>query len=71
MFELWRQDAERPRGLKVVTPMVRLLAPLGMAYSQLQTLSGLHLTIPADRIVTLNDEDAGPLKRAGWSGVDP
>ena len=47
-----------------------LLGPIlevGMAYSQVQTLSGLHLTIPADRIVTLNDEDAGPLKRAGWS----
>ena len=30
-----------------------------------------HLTIPADRIVTLTDENAGPLKRAGGSQVDP
>jgi predicted phage terminase large subunit-like protein len=67
MFEWWRQGAERARDLNVVTPMVRLLAPVGMAYSQLQTLSGLHLTIPADRIVTLTEEDAGPLRRAGWS----
>ena len=67
MFEWWRRGAERARDLNVVTPMVRLLAPVGMAYSQLQTLSGLHLTIPADRIVTLTEEDAGPLRRAGWS----
>jgi predicted phage terminase large subunit-like protein len=72
MFEWWQQNAERARGLNVVTSMVRLLAPLGMSYSQLQTLSGLHLTVPADRIVTLTEEDAGPLRRAGWSDeVDP
>ena len=71
IFEWWRQGAERARDLNVVTPMVRLLAPVGMAYSQVQTLSALHLTIPADRIVTLTEEDAGPLKRAGWTEVDP
>jgi hypothetical protein len=44
VFELWRRDAERARGLNVVTPMVRLLAPLGMAHSQGFAVSQLWTT---------------------------
>jgi len=65
-LDYMREEAERVRGVNVETPMVRLLAP---SRGELQTLSGLRLTIPADRVVMLTAEDAGPLKRAGWLEV--
>ena len=76
MFEWWRRGAERARDLNVVTPMVRLLAPVGMAYSQLQTLSGLHLTISrranrdADRRRRRATQASGVVRGAlGWTAV--
>ena len=71
VFELWRQEAERTHGLNVVSPMVRLLAPTRDSIFTSADAVRRHLTIPADRIVTLTDEDAGPLKRVWWTEVKP
>ena len=61
MLDYYRELLESKRSLEERT--VRLLAPAGIGGLY---ISQRNIDVPADRIVELSVEDAGPLKRAGW-----
>jgi hypothetical protein len=63
IFEHYRREAEK---LKPPEPVyVRIKAPPGIG--AVQTLSGRHITIGADRIVEMSEEDGNCLIPAGWT----
>ncbi len=61
MLDYYRELVESKASLEERT--VRLLAPAGIGSLY---ISQRNIDVPADRIVELSVEDAGPLKRAGW-----
>jgi predicted phage terminase large subunit-like protein len=62
IFEYYRREAEK---LKPPEPVyVRIKAPPGIG--AVQTFSGRHITIGADRIVEMSEEDANCLIPVGW-----
>ena len=63
IFELYRRKAAKPLPPEPV--YVRIQAPPGIG--TVQTLSGRHITIGADRIVEMSEEDANCLIPAGWT----
>ena len=63
LFEYYRREAEK---LKPPEPVyVRIKAPPGIG--AVQTFSGRHITIGADRIVEMSEEDANCLIPVGWT----
>jgi hypothetical protein len=61
MLDYYRELVESKASLEERT--VRLLAPAGIGSLY---ISQRNIDVPADRIVELSVEEAGPLKRAGW-----
>ena len=61
------EKEERKRKVKD-EPTVRLLAPPGM--TQISTLSGRDIIVPADGIIAVCEDDAKPLALCGWLRVE-
>ena len=64
-----RAHADDPGAPAPGEEMVRLLAPAGVG--SVQTWSGRHLIVPADRVIEVSERDAKPFLRSGWSRFDP
>ena len=66
-FEFYAAQAGAGIRSEVSERMIRMLAPPGMGAALL--LSGRDVSVPADRIVEMTEEDAKPLYRWGWTRV--
>lgn len=62
IFEFYRNEAAK---LTSEVAMFRILVPAGT--SQVVTITGRAIMVPADRIITVNRDEMGPLIGAGFS----
>jgi predicted phage terminase large subunit-like protein len=66
MIEFYRREAEKTKGL-LPPVMVRLKAPSGITH--VITLTGRTVAVNLDRTIEVSEEDARPLRAAGYADV--